>query len=129
MTDNLSELAKLWLNTKVQEKKWTEERRRIEDRIKSLAGIPENLDSTEIVSPDGFEIKIAGRIDRKVDAKKLQEIAEAHDMVDHLSTLFRWTPDVNVAIWKKTSIDITNVLAPAITVKAGRPSFKIEEKE
>ena len=98
MTDDLNELAKLWLNTKVQEKKLTEERRKIEDRIKSLAGIPENLDGTEIVSPPGYEIKIAGRIDRKVDANKLQEIAEMNDMIDHLSTLFRWTPDVNVGL-------------------------------
>ena len=129
MTDDLNELAKLWLNTKVQEKKLTEERRKIEDRIKSLAGIPENLDGTEIVSPPGYEIKIAGRIDRKVDANKLQEIAEMNDMIDHLSMLFRSTPDVNVGLWKKTSTQITNVFAPAITVKAGRPSFKIEEKE
>ena len=67
LTDNLNELSSLWLAAKEAEKEATEDRRKIEDRIKSLVGFAENSEGTETVDPDQFTIKIVGRIDRKVD--------------------------------------------------------------
>jgi len=105
------------------------DRRKIEDRIKSLAGISENLEGTETVSPDQFTIKIVGRIDRKVDGDKVQELAAEFGLTDHLSSLFRWKPDLNMAAWKAADESITKPLAAAITAKPGRPSFTITSKE
>ena len=89
LTDNLNELSSLWLAAKEAEKEATEDRRRIEDRIKSLVGVAENLEGTETVDPDQFTIKIVGRIDRKVDSDKLQELAAEHGLSEHLFSLFR----------------------------------------
>ena len=129
LTDDLNELSSLWLAAKEAEKEATEDRRRIEDRIKSLAGIAENLDGTETVDPDRYTIKIVGRIDRKVDSDKLQELAAEHGLSEHLSSLFRWKPEINMAAWKATDEAITKPLAAAITAKPGRPSFTITRKE
>ena len=129
LTDNLNELSSLWLAAKEAEKEATEDRRKIEDRIKNLVGFAENSEGTETVDPDQFTIKIVGRIDRKVDGDKVQELAAEFGLTEHLSSLFRWKPEINMAVWKATDEAITKPLAAAITAKPGRPSFTITRKE
>ena len=129
LTDDLNELAAMWLAAKEAEREAVEDRRRIEDRIKSLVGVAENLEGTETVDPDRYTIKIVGRIDRKVDGDKLQELAAEHGLTEHLSSLFRWKPEINMAAWKAADPSITRPLSAAITAKPGRPSFTIIRKE
>lgn len=129
LTDDLNELAAMWLAAKEAERQAVEDRRRIEDRIKSLVGVAETLEGTEVVDPDRYTIKIVGRIDRKVNSDKLQEIAAEYGLTDHLSYLFRWKPEINMAAWKAADPSITKPLAAAITAKPGRPSFTIIPKE
>ena len=127
--DDLNELSNMWLQAKEREGTATSDRRKIEDRIKSLAGIAENLEGTETVAPSHFTIKIQGRIDRKVDSDKVQELAAEFGLTEHLASLFRWKPEINMAVWKATDEAITKPLAAAITAKPGRPSFTITRKE
>ncbi len=125
MTDDLKELARMWLEQKEAEKVAADSRRKIEDRMKSLIGIAENLEGTETAMPDGFIIKAVGRIDRKVDSDMLQDLAAEYGLLDHLSSLFRWKPEINMTAWKAADEAITRPLAGAITSKPGRPSFSI----
>jgi hypothetical protein len=129
LPNDMNELATMWLAAKKQEEDATADRRDIEDHIKKLATIAENLDGTETVEPGRYEIKIVGRIDRKVDGDKVQELAAEFGLTDHLAKLFRWKPEINMAIWKAADESITKPLAAAITAKPGRPSFKIIPKE
>lgn len=126
---SLSELSALWIEAKAREAKATKERRDIEDKLKSLIGIPDNLDGVETAKPDGFIVKVTGRINRKVNADKLQEIAAEHGLTDHLSSLFRWKPEINMTAWKATDAAITTPLLKAITSEPGRPSFAITIEE
>jgi hypothetical protein len=128
-TTEMNELAQMWLRAKQAEKDATEDRRDIEDHIKKLARIADSLDSTETVEPGQYVIKIAGRIDRKVDGDKVQELAAEHGLSEHLATLFRWKPEINMSAWKAADETITGPLAGAITAKPGRPSFSITPKE
>ena len=128
MTADIAELAALWLDAKAREASATEDRRAIEDRIKEIVRLNEQLDGTETVERDGYTIKMVGRIDRKVNAEQLQELAAEAGLTDHLSSLFRWKPEVNVSVWKATDESITGALAPAITAKPGRASFSITMK-
>ena len=118
-----------WLRWKAQEEEAVVERRKIEDQIVKILGLPEAFESTETVEPLGLVLKIAGRIDRKVDSAKLQELALEAGLSDHLPNLFRWKPEINMSVWKAADESITRPLAGAITVKPGRPSFKITFKE
>ena len=129
MNAQLLALCQEWRVNKDVEEIAKAERRRIEDDIRKLAEIPENLDGTESLESDGFVLKIVGRIDRKVDSDKVQELAAEHGLTEHLSTLFRWTPEINMSAWSKADEAITRPLAGAITAKAGRPSFKLTDKE
>ena len=126
MTKSMEQLAADWLEAKEAERKATERRRDFEDAMRELAGFSDQTEGTENVKTTAYTIKIVGRIDRKVDADKVQELAAEHGLTDHLSTLFRWKPEINMAIWKATDESITKALAKAITAKPGRPSFTIE---
>ena len=125
----LDALAIEWSLHKRFEEDAVAARRAIEDQMVKLASIPETLDGTETLKLDSCEVKIVGRIDRKVDGDKLQELAAEHGLTDYLSSLFRWKPELSMTAWKHADAEITNVLSGAITAKAGRPSFKITTKE
>jgi len=129
MTNDIGELAAQWLDATHREASATEDRRAIEDRIKEIVRLNEALDGTETVERDGYTIKMVGRIDRKVNAEQLQELAAEAGLTDHLSSLFRWKPELNMGVWKSTDASITSVLAPAITAKPGRASFSITAQE
>jgi hypothetical protein len=129
MQPDLKELSRQWLQHKFDEELATTERRKIEDQIVKLLAVAENFEGTETAEPEGFVVKISGRIDRKIDGDKVQELAAEFGLTDHLAKLFRWKPELNMAIWKATDATITGPLAGAITAKPGRPSFKIIPKE
>lgn len=126
---NLQTLSANWLRHKTDEEKSTIERRKIEDQMVKMLAIAENFEGTETAEPEGFVVKISGRIDRKVDGDKLQALAAEAGLSDHLANLFRWKPELNMAVWKTTDQSITKPLADAITAKPGRASFKITIKE
>jgi hypothetical protein len=122
----IEKLAVEWLEAKEAERIVVERRRRIEDAMRKLAGLADNEEGTETLLVDSYKIKVTSRIDRKVDADKVQELAAEHGLTAHLLTLFRWKPEVNMTAWKATDESITKPLAAAITAKPGRPSFSIE---
>ena len=68
-------------------------------------------------------------MNKKVDTESLQEIAAEEWLSDYLPSLFRWSADINSAVWKSTDSSITDKLLGAITIKPGRPSFAITQQE
>ncbi len=121
-------LYQQWIEAKEEERRAVEERRRIEDALVKQFEIPENLEGTSNIDADGFKIKIEGRINRRVNADLLQEIAAENDLGAHLISLFRWKPEINAAAWKAADEAITKPLLDAITATPGRPSFTISKK-
>lgn len=126
---DLKSLSADWLRFKIDEENATTERRKIEDQMVKLLAIPDNFEGTETAESEGFVVKVSGRIDRKVDSNKLQELALESGLSDQLPNLFRWKPEVNMAAWKAADKSITQLLAGAITAKPGRSTFKITIKE
>jgi hypothetical protein len=125
----LSNLSDIWMRLKEAERKATEERREIEDAIINLLGIDESLDGTKNFAENNFEIKVVGRMNRRVDTDLLQELAEEHGLTEHLSSMFRWKAEINSAVWKAADKSLTEPLLGAITTTPGRPSFTITTKE
>jgi len=125
----MREIAAEWHAEKEVERQAVENRRRLEDEMVKSFALQPDLDSTVTKQIDDYVIRITGRIDRKVDADKIQELAAQHGLESHLSTLCRWKPELNLSVWKNTSPQITSLLAPAITAKPGRPSFLIVQNK
>lgn len=127
--DSPEELAVKWQHYKVEEQRYQAARRTIEDRLIDIYKMPADLDGTETRETEHLTLKIVGRLDRKVDSDKVQELAAEHGLQDHLPSLFRWKPELNMRAWDKADEKIRQALAPAITTKPGRPSFSVVPKE
>lgn len=119
------QLADKWLAAKEAERAAIELRRAIEDHLTMRFEIAADLDGTKNVKKAGYTFKVVGRLNRKIDADLLQEVAAEHGLSDHLSSLFRWKPEIDMKTWKAADASITGPLAAAITVQPGRPSFTI----
>lgn len=120
-------LSILWVEAKEAEKQAQDKRREIEDKLLSLMGVAP-FEGTYNEEAGEYKIKLTGRFNRKIDSDRLQEIANEKGLSDHLPSLFRWKPDINMTNWKRTDESITNPLLEAITTTPGRPSFSIERK-
>jgi hypothetical protein len=112
-------LPQQWIEAKEAEVQAIAQRRAIEDMMLK-AGLRE---------AKGYRIRIAERDNWKIDSDKLQTLAEAHGLSDHLSTLFRWRPEVDMRQWRSADGKITKPLLPAITITPGRPSFTITKED
>lgn len=125
---DVSSLASMWLMAKQAEATATADRRLIEDRVRELTGIRDDVEGSENLKVPGYKVKIVSRLDRKVDSDKVQELAAEHGLTLHLMNLFRWKAELNMSAWKGADESITRPLSGAITTKPGRPSFSIEQE-
>lgn len=123
----LTQLARQWLKAKEAESAAKAARQALEDQMAALLKVEH--EGTATTKADGFEIKVTGRVNRRIDGDRLQELAAEAGLSDHLSSLFRWKPEVNLSVWKATDKAITTPLAAAITAEPGRPSFSITKKD
>ena len=118
-----------WLDAKEAERVATAKRRDIEDELVTLIGVDENTEGVTTTKVDGYKLKITTRMNRKVDSDMLQDLAAEAGLTDHLTSLFRWKPELNLKAWKAADPSITGQLARAIEAKPGRPSFAITLEE
>ena len=115
-----------WIDAKAAEKNAVELRPSIEDKLFNNFS-KHNFEGTIIINDDGYNMKIVERLTNKVDGDRLQELATEAGLTEHLGSLFRWTPTINMAVWKAADSSITEALLGAVTTKANRPSFNIEK--
>lgn len=129
MAITIESLAAEWEDAKDDERRATAKRREAEDNLIKAMSLPKNMEGTRKELTTLYEIKVSGRIDHKIDSVKLQALAEEAGLTEHLSSLFRWKPEINMGVWKSAHESITAPLLDAITTTASRPSFAITRKE
>jgi len=123
-------LYQAWLNAKQTEETAVKVRRDLEDQMVKEFNIAPTMEGTKnIATSEGFLVKIVGRMTRKINAERLQELAAEHGLSDHLASLFKWTPTIVADQWESADLSITTPLLDAITTTSGRPTFKIIVKE
>ena len=121
----MTTLYQRWLDAKKLETAAVKDRRELEDQMVETFAIPKDLDGTVKHAIDGYVIKTEGRINKKVDSDKLQMLAAEAGLSEHLSSLFRWKPEINVKVWDAAADAVTGPLLGAITSTPGRPTFTI----
>jgi hypothetical protein len=124
----MNTLYQRWLDAKKLETAAVAERRELEDQMVETFAIPKDLDGTVKHAIDGYVIKTEGRINKKIDADKLQVLAAEAGLSEHLSNLFRWKPEINVKVWNAAAEAVTQPLLGAITSTPGRPTFSITKE-
>jgi hypothetical protein len=127
--NELEKLAEQWEQIKAAEAQVIARRRAIEDQITQILALQKDMDGAKTENVGHYKIKVTGRLDRKVNADKLQELAQEAGLTEHLSSLFRWKPEINVVAWKAAHESITGPLLDAITTTAARPSYSITRKD
>lgn len=120
-------LAAQWLEAKAAEAAAVESRRILEDKMAEVLAFEAQSEGTTTAKVEGYSIKIAGRLTRKVDADLIQELAAEHGITGLLSTVCRWKPELEIKTWKALPEEHRAVLSKAITTTAGRPSFAITQ--
>lgn len=118
-----------WIEAKRNEQEAQKLRREIEDLMIEGFDIPEDFEGTKNIKSEGFDVKIIGRMNRKIDSDKVQELAAEAGLSEHLSSLFRWKPEIKMSAWKSADASITDPLLGAITTTPGRPSILVTENE
>lgn len=121
-------LYQQWIEAKEREREAIEDRRAIENALIKELQINEALDGTENFERGEYKIKVVGRMSKKVDTDKLQELAAECGLSEHLSALFRWKAEINAKTWNAASPNITEPLLGAITTTPSRPSFSITKE-
>jgi hypothetical protein len=121
-------LYQRWLEAKKMETLAIAERRDLEDQMAVHFNIPKDLDGTIKAEENGYVIRMEGRINKKIDADKLQVLAAEAGLSEHLSSLFRWKPEINAKAWNAAADAVTQPLLGAITSTAGRPTFTITKE-
>ena len=121
-------LCASWIQAKESERMAIEVRRQVEDELKSMLSIPEAFEGTSNNDFDGYKIKVVGRMTRKVDSEKLQELAAENGLTEHLSSLFRWKAEIASKSWESADESITAPLMDAITTTPSRPTFTITKE-
>ena len=121
-------LYQRWIDAKKLEAAAVAERRELEDEMVKQFGIAKDLDGTVKYEVDGYVIRMEGRINKKIDADKLQMLAAEAGLSEHLSSLFRWKPEINAKVWNAAAEVVTGPLLGAITSTPGRPTFTITKE-
>ena len=88
----MTTLYQRWLDAKKLEATAVAERRELEDLMVETFAIPKDLDGTVNHQVDGYKIKMEGRINKKIDADKLQMLAAEAGLSEHLSSLSGGSP-------------------------------------
>ena len=124
----MNTLYQRWLDAKKLETAAVTERRQLEDQMAAEFALPKDLDGTVNHQVEGYKIKMEGRINKKIDADKLQMLAAEAGLSEHLSSLFRWKPEINAKAWNSAADAVTKPLLDAITSTPGRPTFTITKE-
>lgn len=122
---DLQSLAIAWSCAKLEETQAVTKRREIEDKMTAMLAINEQEETTTTAKTLQYQIKVATRLTRKVDADLIQELAAEHGLSDLLPSVCRWKPELDLRVWKGLTDDARGKLAKAITTTAGRPSYSI----
>jgi len=118
MTD-LETLAAEWSVQKAREKDAAYARRNIEDRIASLLEVPKDFTGTKHFG----NVKVVGKMTKKVDADKVAEIAMTHGLHEEANRCFRFKAEV---ISKE---EMNPAFNDAIETKPARLSITVEDKK
>ena len=123
---NTEELLEQWSILKEQELTAQKKRREVEDEITAQLTLKEGVNKLQ---EGKYKCEITQRLVYDIDSDKLQELAHESGLTEHLSSLFRWKPDINLKAWKASAENITKPLLGAITTKLGRPTFAVKIEE
>ena len=74
------------------EKKAKEHRMELENQMAKAIGMPDSWEGSMTNKVGDYKVKVSRRMNVKIDADKLNELARENGLDAQLRTLFRWKP-------------------------------------
>jgi hypothetical protein len=127
-SDELRELCFEWTDAKEAEREAAIKLKEVEDKLITFLNVDLSIDGTTRVIDGDISLKVTTRLSRIIDTSRLKELAEERDLNEHLSTLFRWNPEVNLKSWRDADEKVTEPLRDAIAIAPTRPAIAITIK-
>jgi hypothetical protein len=127
--DNFATLVGAYMSIDMMQKEVAARKEEIVTAMRSAMALPDDGEGTQNFECGELLVAATMRLNRKVDAEKLDELAKENGLEDKLTTLFRYKPEVSMTAWKAADPSITEKLLPAITTTAGSLGIKITSKE
>lgn len=125
----IDKLCQEWLDAKMHERAVIARRREIEDNLVEALRINDKSEGTKRIESSGYNISVEFKVNRKVDGKKLIEVAASNGIGnDILQQIFRWKPEINMRDWKSADRSIILALSNAVTTSEARPSVTITKE-
>lgn len=125
----IDKLCQEWLDAKMHERAVIARRREIEDNLVEALRINDKSEGTKRIESSGYNIAVEFKVNRKVDGKKLIEVAASNGIGnDILQQIFRWKPEINMRDWKSADRSIILALSNAVTTSEARPSVTITKE-
>ena len=125
----IDKLCQEWLDAKMHERAVIARRRKVEDQLITALRINDKSEGTKRIESSGYNIAVEFKVNRKVDGKKLSEVAAANGIGnDILQQIFRWKPEINMRDWKSADRSIILALSNAVTTSEARPSVTITKE-
>ena len=125
----IDKLCQEWIDAKMHERSVIARRRAIEDNLIEALRINDKSEGTRKIESSGYNIAVEFKVNRKVDGKKLIEVAASNGIGnDILQQIFRWKPEINMRDWKSADRSIILALSNAVTTSEARPSVTITKE-
>lgn len=124
-----TEIIKLTIDlyhAQLAEKKAKEHRMDLENRMAKAIGMPDSWEGSMTNKVGNYKVKVSRRMNVKIDADRLNELAHENGLDAQLRTLFRWKPEIAKAAWDAAAPEVVKALSPAIERTPGKASFTVE---
>ncbi|MEG1603637.1 MAG: hypothetical protein RRY12_12525 [Cloacibacillus sp.] len=127
--DNIYLLAAALHEAKAKEDAAKAARVALEEQLAVAIGVPEQWEGSKTNEVGEFKVSVKRTMNIKIDASRLRELAEQHDIDDAImSTAFRWKPELNKKGWDSADDKIKAILSAAITKTPGKIGISVEIK-
>ena len=122
------------LVTKLYEAKQTEQaaknvRTALEAELAQAIGVPEDWEGTKTNAVDKYKVTLTRKMNVKINAIRLRELAIINNITPVLDTCFRWKPELVKREWDKADDGVRTKLSEALEITPGKASFTVKLME
>ena len=114
---------------KREEDKVKARRTALELEFASAIGVSDQWEGSKTNDFDEYKVTVSRKMNDKIDAVKLREVAALHNLESALSTAFSWKPELSKKGWDSLSEEARNHLSAAITKTPGKVGVTVKLKE
>lgn len=118
------------LVTKLYEAKQAEQaaknvRTALEAELAQAIGVPDNWEGSKTNAVGEYKVTLTRKMNVKIDATKLRELAIINNITPVLDTCFRWKPEIVKREWDKADAKVRTKLSEALEITPGKASFAV----